>query len=808
MPKLIVFDGNSIANRAFYGIRVLTNREGQFTNAIYGFLNILFKFMDEEQPDYICVAFDLKAPTFRHTQYDKYKAQRKGMPEELASQMPVIKDVLMAMHMTVLQLEGYEADDIIGTVSAQCEAQGMLCTIVTGDKDAFQLVSDLTTVKLPVTKMGNTATETYNVQAVFDKYGVSPRQMIEVKGLMGDPSDNIPGVAGIGEKTALNLIQAFQSIEGVYQNIDHADIKKGVREKLLADREMADISRSLAEIHREVPLATDLTHYIIKPYDAAKLMPLLEKLELKTIIARVRKNQPSNQPIQEVEAVDILTGLTCMELNTPEAVKKLKISDSMTYKLHLEQHAGAKRIGGISIFANGNAYFIPIDGGFFEQEMIASVQHLFEDASIIKNGYDMKSDIVILRQWDIRFDGIGFDVMLAAYLLSPNSAGYPIAELAQTYLSATATNSSYFDVVALSKLCPILKKQLVDNEMLALYDDIELPLSTVLADMEIAGFKVDKKQLNEFSTLLEGKIKDLEFDITALAGESFNINSPKQLGVVLFEKLGLPIIKKTKTGYSTDVDVLEKLKDKHAIIPHLMSYRQLAKLKSTYADGLVHVIEPRTGKIHTSFNQTIAATGRISSTEPNLQNIPIRTELGRQIRKMFVASNDDYVLVDADYSQIELRVLAHIAHDPVMIGAFLNDEDIHRITASQVFAVPLAEVTSQMRSNAKAVNFGIVYGIGEFSLAEDLKISRKEAKRYIDSYLMKYEKVKQYMHDTVESAKEKGYVTTLLNRRRYIPELKSSNFNMRSFGERVAMNSPIQGTAADIIKIAMIAVHD
>ena len=785
MKKLLIFDGNSIINRAYYGIRLLSNSKGEYTNGIYGFLNIFLKFFDEEKPDFVAVAFDLKDKTFRHKMYEGYKAQRKGMPEELASQMQPLKDVLDAMNVMRLEKSGFEADDIIGTVSKKCDDAGIKCVIVTGDKDDLQLASENTTIKLVVTRMGNTETTDFDAKAVEEKYGVTPREFIAIKALMGDNSDNIPGVAGIGEKTAMSLIEKYRSLDNLYENL--ADLKGATLKKIAEGRDMAYLSYQLSEINREVPLEEKIDDMAIKEPEKDALFNILNHLELKSIISKLGiEASESSKAVYEI-----------INITSPAEIK----AEEFNYILD----KGDSEIKRLSFEKNGKVYvkdflspldFMPYMGAFRE---------IFEDKNVKKLSHDIKSDIVFLkRNYDIDFNGEIFDTKIAAYLLDPSRSDYVLSDLLAGFCNIGECNNG---AGALTLLKDALLKQIEENNQHSLLYEIELPLVKVLASMENEGFKVDKDSLVEFSKMLSVKLAVLEKMIYELAGEEFNINSPKQLGEILFEKLGLPAEKKTKTGYSTNAEVLEKLSYKYEIASLIIEYRTHAKLKSTYADGLQGTINPSDGKIHSSFNQTVTATGRISSTEPNLQNIPVRLELGREIRKMFIASSGN-ILTDADYSQIELRVLAHMAEDETMINAFKNEQDIHSITASQVFKVPLSDVTPQMRTRAKAVNFGIVYGIGEFSLAKDIRVSVKEAKNYIQSYFETYPKIKEYLDKTIEFAKENGYVKTLVERRRYIPEIKSTNYNLRSFGERVAMNAPIQGYAADIIKIAMVKVFE
>ena len=803
MKKLLILDSNSILNRAFYGVRYLSAKDGTPTNAIYGFLNILLKLIKEQEPDYICAAFDVKAPTFRHKQYEGYKAQRKPMPEGLAAQMPLAKDVLRAMGVTILEKEGYEADDIIGTVARLCEESEISCFIATGDKDDLQLASDKTKVILTVTKSGYNETIIYDDKAVKEKYRVTPTEFIDVKALMGDPSDNIPGVKGVGEKTAMSLIEKHHSIEYIYENIDGIGLKGAMLQKMKDGRKMAFMSKELATINRNTPIEFNAEECVFDGFENnGELYEILKRLELDSIIKKLDLSGGDN--VKENE--DIFK-----DFSYQVGDKNMISGDKVTVVLDFD----GDNISSAAVGAGNNAVVLN------EQD---DIKELLEDDSIAKVMFDVKEAIVKLNgRIDIK--NISDDTAIAAYLVDPAKNEYTIEKLASEYFGTViekpevkqlsllddveTDRSEYLAkcAVALGVLNERIGDKIKENGQEKLYHEVELPLVTVLAHLEINGFLVDDNQLKEFADKLGEKIDALTNEIYMLAGEEFNINSPKQLGVILFEKLELKPVKKTKTGYATNADVLEKLRDKHPIVNFIMEYRQLAKLKSTYCDGLRAVVNPNTHRIHSVFTQTVTVTGRLSSTEPNLQNIPTRTELGREIRKMFVAK-EGYVLVDADYSQIELRVLAHIANDETMINAFRNNEDIHAVTASQVLGIPLEDVTKEQRSSAKAVNFGIVYGIGEFSLAQDLHISVKEAKAYIESYLEKYHGVRNYMESIKEQAKKDGYVKTMLNRIRYIPELKSPNYNIRQFGERVALNTPIQGTAADIIKLAMVRVDN
>ena len=753
MKKLLILDSNSILNRAFYGVRYLSAKDGTPTNAIYGFLNILLKLIKEQEPDYICAAFDVKAPTFRHKQYEGYKAQRKPMPEGLAAQMPLAKDVLRAMGVTILEKEGYEADDIIGTVARLCEESEISCFIATGDKDDLQLASDKTKVILTVTKSGYNETIIYDDKAVKEKYHVTPTEFIDVKALMGDPSDNIPGVKGVGEKTAMSLIEKHHSIEYIYENIDDIGLKGTMLQKMKDGREMAFMSKELATINRNTPIEFNAEKCVFDGFENnGELYEILKRLELNSIIKKLDLSGVDN--VKENE--DIFK-----DFSYQVGDKNMISGDKVTVVLDFD----GDNISSAAVGAGNNAVVLN------EQD---DIKELLEDDSIAKVMFDVKEAIVKLNcRIDIK--NIADDTAIAAYLVDPAKNEYTIEKLASEYFGTViekpevkqlsllddveTDRSEYLAkcAVALGVLNERIGDKIKENGQEKLYQEVELPLVTVLAHLEINGFLVDDHQLKEFADKLGEKIDALTNEIYMLAGEEFNINSPKQLGVILFEKLELKPVKKTKTGYATNADVLEKLRDKHPIVNFIMEYRQLAKLKSTYCDGLRAVVNPNTHRIHSVFTQTVTVTGRLSSTEPNLQNIPTRTELGREIRKMFVAK-EGYVLVDADYSQIELRVLAHIANDETMINAFRNNEDIHAVTASQVLGIPLEDVTKEQRSSAKAVNFGIVYGIGEFSLAQDLHISVKEAKAYIESYLEKYHGVRNYMESIKEQAKKDGYV--------------------------------------------------
>lgn len=809
MAKLVVIDGNSIMNRAFYGLsgrNMLTTKKGIPTNAIYGFLTILFKILNEDLPDYLVVAFDLKTPTFRHKMYDGYKAQRKGMPDELSVQMPIIKDILDAMNISRIEMEGFEADDILGTLSKKAKKQGVDVTLFTGDRDSFQLIEDGINVKLPVTKGGKTETEVYNVAKIQEKYGVTPLDLINVKGLMGDSSDNIPGVPGIGEKTALAYIKEFKTIEGVYENIDDKLIKPKAKESLTEFKDLAFLSRTLATINTDIPLEFS-EEYKVKEVNEYELYKIFNELEFTTFIKRLNLVPKDNVGVSDFEPVigeKVCDFLKISELNS----FSFWVSDDEPYQ--------------IGIYSDKGAFCVESD------DKVKLFKAVFETEGK-KYGAYTKKLYLELKNIGITLKNLVFDLDIAEYVtdvLNVSGSIENVANLKFNFdinslkdnsqdqmslfeISKKVDNNKY--VCSIAKMIWQLKDEYLEiikkNNQEKLFSEIEMPLIEVLADMQIAGMKVDISLLKSYGVELQGKIDMLVSEIIGLAGEEFNINSPKQLGEILFDKLKLPAPKKTQRGYATDADTLERLSEEHPIIGKVLEYKQLMKLKSTYIDGLESVINSETGRIHSNFNQTVTATGRLSSTEPNLQNIPVRMEAGRRIREMFIPE-DGFVFVDADYSQIELRVLAHMAKDKVMLEAFNNDEDIHTATAMQIFHLNKDEVTSNYRSKAKAVNFGIVYGQGNYSLGQDLKISRKEAEEYINSYFEHFSGIKEFQESSIAKARANGYAETIFNRRRNLPEIKSSNFNIRSFGERIAMNMPIQGSAADIIKIAMIMVND
>ena len=814
--KLMVLDGNSILNRAYYGIRPLSTREGLYTHAVYGFITTLQRLLDEENPEALCVTFDRREPTFRHRADADYKAQRKPMPPELAMQLPVMKQVLSAMSVPCYELAGYEADDLIGTISRKCQAAGWDCVIVTGDKDSLQLITDRTKVKLVSTRMGQTTTKDMTPETFREQYGFDPIHMIDLKALMGDTSDNIPGVPGVGEKTAMALVQQYGDIDALYRRLPDIDAKPNVIRKLTEGEESARHSYWLATIVTDAPLAFDPAENLRRPF-RPELYDLFLRLEFQKLIDRyhLRPHQETAEkpevtaavvPIRtEDQARDLLAQWRQAESVTVYAVPDLSA-------LSVQWDAGENASWAAELWT-----------GDYQGDWQALLAALFA-ADIPKVSHNVKDLMRTLLDGGLPAEGFVFDTALAAYLLDATAGKYDLPRLFVSYFNqelpkpvhlepeafsllgdrsaAWASLRSYG--AAIEALHGVLLPRLREQGMEKLYFDVELPLCRVLADMERSGFLVDGGALARFGADLSDTIRQLEQRIYAAAGQQFNINSPKQLGKVLFEDLGLPHGKKTKTGWSTNADVLEKLKD-HPLVADVLTYRQYAKLKSTYADGLLKVIDPD-GRIRTSFQMTVTATGRLSSTEPNLQNIPTRTDLGSKMREMFVAA-PGHVLVDADYSQIELRLLAHISGDTAMQQAFLSGADFHTVTAARVFHVPQDQVTHQMRSRAKAVNFGIVYGISAFSLSQDIGVTMQEAKEYMDRYFATYTGVKQYMTDVVDKAQEQGYVETLWHRRRALPELKSSNFNMRSFGERVALNMPIQGTAADIIKLAMVRVH-
>lgn len=845
MGKLLLIDGNSIMNRAFYGImssKMLTTKDGTYTNAVYGFLAIMFKVLDDIKPDHMAVTFDLKGPTARHEMYEGYKANRKGMPNELAAQMPIIKEVLKKMNIVIIEKQGFEGDDILGTFARIGEQSGLEVVILSGDRDTFQLATDKVTIHIPRTKAGKTEVDDFDRAKVIETYNVEPKQLIEVKGLMGDTSDNIPGVPGVGEKTAYKIIQEYKTIDNLYELLEKdeaASIKGKMREKIIENKDLAILSRALGEINCNVPVEDiEVTDLVIKEWDKPAVYEMFKDLNFKRYIERfglsgqdeVKNQSELFQMIEDEKISEVI-----------EEIKKSKELVFYIYKIDDKTSANIikKKFKSIAIYnkESNKSYYLNIK----QEEFVNNFKDLFEDEEIRKYGFKLNEDYVFLKELGIKPNNIAFDAEIAAYIINPGNK-YSLNDLSMEYLGVDVNEFledeqtdkktvkgqiNLFDAVEqgqpqqesddekyeitiyayiIGNLYEKLMAKIEEYNSTDLFNNIEMPLLEVLAEMQYAGMQADRSELTEIGTKLKSHLDTLTTEIYDLAGEEFNINSTKQLGVILFEKLGLPVKKKTKTGYSTDVDILEKLKKYHPIIEKILDYRSLMKLNSTYVEGLLPYINEKTGRIHSFFHQTITATGRISSTEPNLQNIPTRIDFGKQIRKVFKAK-DGYVFIDADYSQIELRVLAHISQDENMLHAFLNGEDIHKQAASKVLGIPIDEVTKEQRSSAKAVNFGIVYGISDFGLAEQLGTTRKEAKNYIEQYLEKYSGIDKFMKDIVEQAKEDGYVETLFHRRRMIPELSSNNFMVRQFGARVAMNTPIQGTAADIMKIAMVSMY-
>ena len=818
MSKLVLIDGHSILNRAFYGVPDLTNAAGLHTNAIYGFLNILFKILDEESPDYLTVAFDVKAPTFRHEMFKEYKGTRKPMPEELREQVPVMKEVLQAMGIRIIEQAGYEADDLLGTIAKRAEAEGIDVSLVSGDRDLLQIATDRIRIRIPKTKGGRTEIENYYATDVEAKYQVNPVQFIDLKALMGDTADNIPGVPKVGEKTATDLMVQFGSLDGIYEHIDEVT-KKSVKESLIQNKDLAYLSRELATIKLDSPLTYTLEEARVGNFFNEASYILFKKLEFKNLLNKFEKGVSNEEISDSFHLVE--------NLAEAEALFTRVLSDKdRQIGLKVVKEAGRHgELLGVALYLPEEGSFLVLKQGFLTEEYLKEKIALLGAQCRIATA-DIKSEYAYLQAQDTdRF----FDVILAAYLLNPLKNDYTVEDIANEYLNLMLPEKGQafgrlsfkdalnekpedflkyccFEAYVCAQAAVCLQQKLKETQMDRLMREIEMPLTLVLFSMEEEGIRVNPEALKDYGEALSGKITELEQEIYSEAGCEFNINSPKQLGEILFEKMGLPGGKKTKTGYSTAADVLEKLSGEYPVVKHILEYRGLTKLKSTYADGLAAYIEDE-NRIHSTFNQTITATGRISSTEPNLQNIPIRMELGRQIRKVFIPK-DGYCFMDADYSQIELRVLASMSGDERLIEAYRSHADIHRTTASQVFHIPFEEVTDLQRRNAKAVNFGIVYGISSFGLSEDLSISRKEAAAYIEQYFETYPQVKQFIDSLVKDAKKNGYAVTLYGRRRPVPELFSSNFMQRSFGERVAMNSPIQGTAADIIKIAMIRVFE
>lgn len=818
---------------------MLQTADGTYTNAVYGFLAIMFKELEELKPEYIAVAFDLKAPTARHLMYEGYKATRKGMPEELAKQMPILKKVLHSMNIDIIEMEGYEADDILGTLAKKGEEKGIEVILLTGDRDSFQLATDNVKIYIPRTKAGKTETEIYDRAKVIEEYGVEPVQMIEVKGLMGDTSDNIPGVPGIGEKTALSIIKEYGNIDNLYEKIEtNTDNLKGKqREKIVCNKDLAILSRTLGTINVDVPIEKEIEDFKRKEWNKQEVLSIFEELRFNRYIERFKlkdNNELSSNESEVKNKYEIVEVKDKAELK--KILEKLKKEEKIFfYTEYIEDERSRinKKVKSISIsdLEENKVYYCIID-----EIRLDNFKEIFENKNVLKCSNELKTLYIVLKENNIFPENFMFDVKIAGYLLNSTTNLYTIKDLVKTYLDENIDDyvsekeekqeqmnlfesnindkeeNKKIDEISIAKayfisrLYKVLIEELKKHGMYELFLDVEMPVMEVLADMQYEGIYVEKQELIDFGLDLKAGLEKLTEEIYNLAGETFNINSPKQLGELLFEKLGLTIVKKTKSGYSTDVDTLEKIKSEHPIIDKILDYRQLMKLNSTYVDGMLPCINKYTNRIHSSFHQTVTATGRISSTEPNLQNIPTRIEHGKLLRKVFKPEKGK-VFVDADYSQIELRLLAHISEDEAMVEAFNNNEDIHKQAASRVFGVPMDEVTKELRSRAKAVNFGIVYGISDFGLAEQIGASRKEAKNYIEQYLEKYNGIKNFMTQIIDDTKEKGYVETVYHRRRYVPELNAKNYMVRKFGERVAMNTPIQGTAADIMKVAMINVY-
>ena len=815
---LIIIDGNSIINRAFYALPDMSNSDGLKTNAIFGFVRMMFKIIEDYQPTHMSVAFDKKAPTFRHKQYADYKAGRKKMPDELGQQLEPLKELLDKFNINRLELAGYEADDIIGTVAKLGEENNFKVYIVTGDKDAIQLASHKTTTL--ITKKGVGEVEEYNYDSVVERYEMTPTQFIDLKGLMGDKSDNIPGVPGVGEKTGIKLLKQYSTIENLIEHTD--ELKGSIKKKIEENKELALMSKELATIITNVPLDIKLEDLEYGDYNKDDVIEKFKEFGFTSLISKLLEMDGGETSIKEE------VNLKVQHLdNVEDFIEKAKENKKVIIDvIGREGNILDKKVINVFLSLDGEEIY------YINEDELSKIESLLSDSEIKKHGYDLKEDYILLKPYEIELNVMDFDITIAEYLIdSKSSTSYECSAIAMKYLTrkikskedllGKGAKAKKFDEIDFDELSaytadiintiacvyPKMEEKLKETEMDGLFYHVEMPLVEVLGSMEYIGMKVDKDQLNELKEKFTTIINELENEIFKLAGEPFNINSPKQLGVILFEKLGLPVIKKTKTGYSTNAEVLEKLRDKHEIIDKITDYRQIVKLNSTYVEGLLKIINPKTGRIHSSFNQTITTTGRISSTEPNMQNIPVKTEMGRDIRKVFVA-DDNCKLVDADYSQVELRVLAHMSGDENMIDAFKHGEDIHSKTASQIFDVDIKEVTSKQRIEAKAINFGIIYGKTDFGLSQDLNIPVPTAKAYIESYFSKYPKIKEFMDNAVETATETGYATTILNRRRYIPEIKASNFIVRNQGKRFAMNAPIQGSAADIIKVAMVNVYN
>lgn len=829
----MIVDGNSIINRAFYAVPILTNSEGIYTNAVYGFLNIVFKLIEEESPQYIAVTFDLPAPTFRHQKYADYKGNRKTMPEELKQQIPILKDLLDAMGIYRVEKESYEGDDLIGTLSKKAQQLNIIPVIVSGDRDLLQLATDTVKIRIPKTKGGKTEIEDYLDSDVISKYGVTPREFIDLKALMGDSSDNVPGVPAIGEKTASKIIHEYHCIESAIENADNIKPKR-ISENLKQFKDTAILSKELVTICTDVPIEIDFENMKLENIFNSRVYDIFKKLNFKTFLSRFEmKKQPTQLTFSdtintEIKSSKIQTNRISGIENIEDYISKLMDMKMVSYIIFVYKN----NFAGISFcYDNDSAQMIEIDENVTSELLISYLKPFFESDSIEKIAHNEKENISLLKKYKIELKNVIFDVSIAGYILNPTRETYYYDDLAEEFLNESYQSEEeifgkgkskigFFDISEAERqnyACQyanivyrtksIMEKKLNLNGQTELYYSIEHPLIRVLASMERYGIKVDQNKLIDYGESIKKSIDEITQQIYFEAGEEFNINSTKQLGVILFEKMGLKSGKKTKTGYSTAADVLEKLSYESDFVKRILRYRTLSKLKATYADGLLAVMDRDTHRIYSTFNQTITSTGRISSTEPNLQNIPIKLDLGRELRKVFIPENEDFIFVDADYSQIELRVLAHLSQDETLVNAFCENQDIHRLTASQVFKISFDDVTSKQRSNAKAVNFGIVYGIGAFSLSQDLDISVKEAERYIEGYFERYPKVKIYLNRLVQDAKHNGYAQTIFNRRRIIPDINSRNFQQRSFSERVAMNMPIQGTAADIIKIAMVRVY-
>lgn len=823
--KLMVIDGSSLIYRAFYALPLLSTKDGIYTNGVYGFLTMLYRVKEEQDPDYICVAFDKKGPTFRHKEYKEYKSTRQKTPSELVQQFPIIRDILDAMNIKYLEISEFEADDIAGTLANNAEQNSLDVVLVTGDKDYLQLATD--TTKVLITKKGISDMAEYDREKIIEEYGITPDRLVDLKGLMGDKSDNIPGVPGIGEKTGLKLLKKYDTMEKIYENIDELSGKK-MKENLIEHKSIAFLSRKLGEIITNIDLGIEFDDIKVQDANAEELLKIYGDLEFNSLIDKISDGDLVKEEYNACEYNIIDESNYSKILKNIKKIKKFSFKFMISSDNYIDDEIIAVGIKTDENLTNILIFEDKAELDKFTEEFKAA----FEDESIEKIGHNLKNDIIILLRMGINIENISFDSMIAKYIIDPAQSTYSVNDISKEYLGyygldeeellGKGKGKKEFSDLNHSQIAEYISfivetafnvekkmKDIIEEQnMIDLYYNIELKLVEVLANMEYSGFYIDARELEKIGDELDLEIQSLTDEIHHMSDSEFNINSPKQLGEVLFDKLELPVIKRTKTGYSTNAEVLDKLKDKHPIIEKVLRYRQIVKLKSTYIDGLLALINEDTHRIHSSFNQTITTTGRISSTEPNLQNIPIRTEDGRKIRKAFVAKDDDHKLVDADYSQIELRVLAHISDDPKFIEAFQHNEDIHTKTASEVFGVAKEDVDSEMRSRAKAVNFGIVYGISDYGLSRDLNIPRKESKKYIENYLANYKNVKKYMEDIVAEGEEKGYVETILHRRRYIPELKAKNFNIKSFGERIAMNTPIQGSAADIIKIAMVRVYE